>query len=642
MKSLCTIPESPPIHPSDIGTLPDAPGVYLYLDGDGVIIYVGKAISLRKRVRSYFVDPARLDQKTRLLLRHVAAIRIMVVNNELEALVLENKLIKKHQPRYNIRLKDDKTYPFLVLTTSERFPRLLKVRAKRRKKGDLYFGPMMSARSVDRLIRLAGRVFGVCTCQRAHWAGKPGKSRGCLNFQMNRCLGPCMAEVDPVAYAAAVKGVTSFLGDGGRALEAEFLARMKECSENEDFERAAWYRDVIHDMRALRETQTVDTGISERFDAIGIAGNEEVRIFVVAQYSGGSLADTLKFSFRETETLIPGGEAGVLGAFLKSYYGSGVTPPGEILLPMDPEDGDLIARWLSSLSGRQIALKVPSRGVRLRLVRLARLNAMEALNRKSLQIASEQKKSGLSDVLRALKESLGLPRTPRRIVCFDVSNLGTSEAVVGMTCFLDGEKHKPGYRKYAIRCVEGQDDFAMIREGVGRFLHHVKEDGWERPDLVLVDGGPGQLSAALQAAAMEGAGEMSFASIAKRHEEIYLPGRRDPIDAAADSPQVILLRAIRDETHRFAISFHRSRRSRGATGSVLDGVPGIGPKRKKALFRAFGSLENMAAAGIDGLMNAGIPEAAARNLVLALDRRVPAEPRDPAPGDGVSDPVRKR
>ncbi|PKK90452.1 MAG: excinuclease ABC subunit C [Candidatus Wallbacteria bacterium HGW-Wallbacteria-1] len=640
----------------DPSTLPDAPGVYLYLDASETVIYVGKAKSLRKRVKSYFRDSEVLDPKTRILMSSVRGLRFFVVQSEMEALILENSLIKRHMPRFNIRLKDDSSYPYIHVTLSEEFPRILKSRPRRKRKGDRYFGPYPGIKSIDRVIAFIVRAFKICNCRKAVVSRKSSSEggvtsgsirdsardsagfsaggnirvnvRGCLNFQMGRCLGPCRGVLTPEEYfEKGVKPALDFLESGGKGFAEELRAGMLSSSERLDFEKAAWYRDLLADLQTIGIRQHVELQGRGRCDVIATASNEEITVIALVEYQDGELSDRKVFVFGASDPALTGSEREFLAAFVKSYYDSALALPREILLPLRIEDQELIGQWLCDRGGKRVILHFPERGIRRRQVALARLNALEHLNRKMLGMDRDRRRAMNAAALRELREYLELPRFPNRIVCFDISNLGVQEPVAGMTCFAEGEKERDGFRKFTIRDVEGQDDFAMMREAIGRFLAHVEAGEWPEPDLILIDGGKGQLGAGLSALENFSGLRIPLASIAKKREEIFVPHRNKPLEIPENCPAHLLLRRIRDETHRYAVSFHRTRRTRSNFESLLDRIPGIGPSRRRALLIRFGSVEAIARAGEDELISAGLPASVARNVIDDLGDRLLAAAR---------------
>lgn len=608
----------------NIIALPDKPGVYLFKGNKDSVIYVGKAKSLKKRVYSYFSNTHDDAPKTRALVLNSTGIDFIVVNSEVEALVLESRMVKKYRPRYNVRLKDDKSFPYIGLTLDEEFPRLIKTRYRKRKTKNLYFGPFVKVASVERVIKYLSQTFLLCTCLTEIKASKRFNTGACLKYDIKRCSGPCLGKIGPDEYALKVETTLGFLQSGGVGHIDSIKKMMKESSVKLDFEKAAFYRDLLDDLKALGLKQIVENSARTRADVFGIAGNPRIITITVVSYVEGDFAAKQAFMFPVTDPMVSSELYGALKndeipeingmngsdfleEVIKAFYISNPLP-GEILIPFELPDYENLEKWFSNNSNRSISLSVPQRGIKRKFVSLARLNAMEELKTRMHKLEKDDKKRQTLLHLKALRDIAGLARVPLRIVCFDISNLGENQAVAGMTCFVNGIKSRGDYRKFKIKSVQGQDDFAMMNEAVSRFLAHLGEPGWIRPDLMIIDGGPGQLSAALGAVRKHDETSIDVISLAKRFEEIYHPKTKSPIRIPLDSPVSLLVRKIRDETHRYAITFHRKMRQKVSFTSILDNVPGIGPKRKKALMKKYKGLDNLQKMDISSLQELGIPE----------------------------------
>ncbi len=553
--------------------LPARPGVYLFKDDAGRILYVGKAKDLRKRVMSYVKPSGVPPQKTRLMLRRARSLETILTETENEAFILEDTLIKRHMPRYNVVLRDDKRYPCLRLDLRQTYPRLQVVR-RIRKDGALHYGPFSSAGSVRATLKLIETVFPLRKCRGNH---PPKRSRPCLNFQLGRCLGPCTRDVPPEVYQELVDQVRLFLEGRNRELLRRLRAAMKEASDALQFERAARVRDRIRAMERIVERQHVVSGAMEDWDVIGLAEQEGTFQVVNLHVRKGALAESLPYRFRQQGA----GPAEVMEAFVKQHYAEGAFVSGTILVSDPVEDEEAIQSWLSERAGRKVALRRPVRGDKRRLVDMAVSNARSLLGR---QVAS-------GDLTERVREALHLDRRPERIEGLDISNVQGDLAVGAVAVFLEGEPDRRGYRNYRIQDQGAIDDYAMMAEMVERRL-----DKGDPPDLFLVDGGRGHLAAVERVVNRREPSERpALAAIAKRDDlrgepadKVFVPGRKNPLPLPPDHPVLLLLMRIRDETHRRAVGYHRKLRGRAATISALDAVPGIGPKRKQVLMARFG------------------------------------------------------
>ena len=633
-----------------LGNLPTKAGVYLMRDGQGRVVYVGKAASLRNRVRSYFGSARGLTPKTVSLVRSVEDFEFVVTDSEIEALILENTLIKRYRPRYNVVFKDDKQYLYIKITLGETYPRVLTTRRIVRD-GSRYFGPFTSAKALRQTLKLLNRLFPYRTCaldMDKEW------DRPCLKYHIDLCNGPCIRVVSPEDYAKVIDQTIDFLEGRAEYVLEEMRGSMDSAASELNFEAAALIRDRIKSVeKVVTEQKMVDSERKDR-DVIGIARDGREAMGQVLTVRGGKVLG------RETYRLqVTGGESDdlLVSEFLREYYDRAPGVPPQILLPAEPQDRELLSDWLRSLRGGAVALHTPKRGVLRRLVRLAESNATETLQmEKSIFLSSSRR---LRHALLEIGQALDLPRLPRRIECYDISHIQGSLTVASMVVFEDGAAKKGKYRRFKIRDA-ANDDFAAMAEVIGRRfkrLQDANDDGnggglgikalkhvpladfdpaaplpvdveesagtskeWNAlPDLVLIDGGKGQLSAAVSAIRDRGLGHVPTAAIAKKREELFLPGRPSPVLLPASSDGLHLLQRIRDEAHRFAIGFHVKLRSKAGRRSILDEIPGIGPKRKRALYRHFGSLTRIRDAGIEELADVkGMNLAAAKALNEAL------------------------
>jgi len=590
-----------------VNIIPSNPGVYLMKDGAGKILYVGKASSLARRVRNYFGPNAKLHAITPSLMPHVRDIDYIITDNEVEALILENNLIKKHQPRYNIKLKDDKRYPYLKLTAGD-FPRISMTRTVEQD-GAKYFGPYTHAKATRQTLKEITKAFPIRTCDLAIEEGK-ANHRPCLDFHIGRCLGPCMGEVSKEEYQEVVRGIILFLKGNGKTIIRELTEKMKEAAAQLDFEKAAQIRDRLNSIQKVLEKQKISSGDSEDQDVIAFWQKDSevcVQIFMVR---GGKMTDKEHFFVAASEESSP---AAILTAFVEQYYEHASFVPKTIILQNEIEMPEAIKAWLKTRRGSIVTLHVPQKGRKLNMVEMAAKNARATLEReKSQTVYKKDDNPGLI----GLRDVLSLPRQPHRIDAFDISNFGGSMAVGSMVVFQDGKPEKSEYRRYRIRTVKGQDDFAMMREVITRRFMASTEGDAPLPDLVLVDGGKGQLNAALAALRdSELAERPPIIGLAKKFEHIFLPGESDPIVLSDRDPALHLIQRIRDEAHRFAIAYHRTLRGKTITESILDYIPNIGVKRKQMLIQRFGSVEKIREATVDELRSVkGITQKLAEDI----------------------------
>jgi excinuclease ABC subunit C len=581
--------------------LPDRAGVYQYLNSAGEVIYVGKAKSLRSRVRSYFQPSAQHPPRVARMVSEVDDLEIIVVDTEMEALILESNLIKRQRPRYNVILRDDKNFPYLKLSTRDTYPRVSLVR-RARLDGNVYTGPYLPASTARRSMKLIQRFFQVATCREVF----DGKRRPCLYFHLDQCLAPCAGKTTPEEYGTAVDDARLFLEGRDHDLKRSLEQRMKRASESREYERAARYRDTLKTVRGLGVRQRMSSVGLEEQDYLAHHSEGQQVALQLFQIREGKVQGRREFAFDELDF----DAAAFYASVLVQYY-SDLEPPPEIYLAGHPADHPLLERWLSERRGAKVTLRVPRRGPKNKLMALVRDNA---------QLAFESRYRARHthgvEALELLGRALGLEETPYRIECFDVSNTQGTDSVASMVVWEGGKPVKSQYRSYNIREVRGPDDFASIAEAVSRRYRRLLAEDRRLPDLVLIDGGRGQLGTAVSALARVGLPMLPVVSIAKREEELFLEGRSDPVRLDRRSTALHLVQRIRDEAHRFAVSRHRAKRSRRTLRTELTELPGIGPVIAGKLLREFGS--------VDGVSNAD-PEAwrrvAGRRVAEALQKR---------------------
>lgn len=577
-----------------VDQVPDRPGVYLYKDTKGQVIYIGKAASLRSRVRSYFQESRARDPKTDALVGQIRDLDYIVTSNELEALILESNLVKKHRPRYNIILRDDKHYPFLRLTINEDFPRLVVAR-RVQKDGAAYFGPFYPATAMRQTLRLVRQLFPLRTC-RIRIDGT--LARPCLQYYIHRCNAPCTGWETHEGYAKTVRLVQRFLEGHNDDLAMELTREMEAAASALRFERAAGLRDQIQALNTVRERQKIISTEEADQDIVGVVRQGPdacVQLFFVRK---GRLMGRESFFFDR----VSGWSSGeILSAFVRQFYSRDVTPPAEILLSEEPPEAALSAEWLGRRREGRVELHAPQRGKKRELVAMAEENAALALQTHLLARGSR-----LQVVLDELERALNLPAPPHRIEGFDISTIQGSETVASMVVWQDGEMKKDDYKRYKIRTVAGTDDFAAMREVLTRRYGRALEGEGVFPDLILLDGGRGQLSAGMKALEDLGLDYLPIASLAKRAEEVYTPERLQPLVLDMGSPALQALQKIRDEAHRFAISYHKKLRERRTISSVLDQIPGVGPMVRTSLLKTLGSAKVVREASVAEL--AAVPK----------------------------------
>jgi excinuclease ABC subunit C len=582
--------------------LPALPGVYIFKNGEGKIIYVGKARSLKSRVRSYFQESRSPDNKTDRLVAEIADLETIVVDNEVEALILESTLVKRNQPRYNVNLKDDKSFPYIKLTINEAYPRIFITR-RIRADGALYFGPFLPASYARQTIRLINRYFKLRTCNLPIDGTLP---RPCLDYQMKRCLGPCVAGLcSREEYARAVADVRLLLSGKTETLVRELEERMEHASQDLRYEAAAIYRDWIAMVQEISARQKMILEGQDDTDLFGYSQDGAQLAMAVFAMRGGRIVGRREFYWEDLLSFDPGE---FFSSALKQYYLQDSFTPKEILIPADIDDAEAMENWLSERRGNRVCIRSPRQGLKAGLLDLVMRNA-----RMSFETRFRLRKPRGAEVLRQLQEVLGMDVPPHRIEAFDISHTQGADTVASMVACENGEMKKSDYRKFKIESVKGPDDFASMREVVHRHYEDVLEkDGAQMPDLILVDGGKGQLSAAVAALADLGLEESAVAAIAKKEEMLFVRGREEPVALPHESPILHLIQTLRDEAHRFAVGYHRKRLEMRDHSSELDAVPGIGEVRKKVLLRAFGSLERVRKAKYEELVPYVGPKAAAQ------------------------------
>jgi excinuclease ABC subunit C len=590
--------------------LPAKPGVYLLRAGDGAVLYIGKAKSLRPRVRSYFQSGGGPRVAPERLLRRIGDVEVIVTGTEAEALHLEQNLVKRYRPPFNVRLRDDKSFPYIAVTLEDEYPRVMFTR-ERHRRGVVYFGPYANAKKVRETLDVLNRVFPYRPCE----GPTPGRHSGipCLDYHIDRCLAPCVGYVSKEDYRAVIDGVIEFLSGETRPVLRDLERKMKDAAEAERFEEAARYRNRLFAVRHLAERQAADRRQVGTIDVIGIAIEGERAAVQVFPLRDGKLIDRYAFHL---ENVSDRDDATVLEAFCLEYYGSAPSVPPQIVVPPGVGDTAALSEFLSERRGSRVDVRAAQRGEKRRLQELAAQNARVALE--SDAEASERKRLRRVEALEELREALNLESLPIRIECFDVSNIQTAAPVAAMVVFEDAAPKKAHYRKFGIRRQDGQDDYAAVAEVVSRRfarLHDVAADEYDEgfarePNLVVIDGGKGQLSAALAAMQAYDLPRVAVIALAKREEEVFVPDRPEPIVLDRHSPGLQLLQRVRDEAHRFALGFHRQRRDQQARESIFDTLQGVGPARRRALLRHFGSAERFLAASQEELE--GVPELPAK------------------------------
>ena len=604
--------------------LPAKPGVYLFRDEGGGVLYVGKAKSLRPRVRSYF-QAGRGDTRSSIprLVERIADLEVIVTGTEVEALHLEQNLVKRHRPPFNVRLRDDKSFPYIAVTVEDEYPRVMFTR-ERHRRGVVYFGPYANAKKVRETLDVLNRVFQFRPCE----GPKPGRHSGipCLDYHIERCHAPCVGYITPELYGELVEEVIEFLSGDTRPIVRALEQRMREAAEDERFEDAARYRNRLFAIQNLAERQGADRHETGSIDVIGVAAAGDRAAVQVFPLRGGKMIDRHGFHLENVE-----GQdlTTIVETFCLEYYGNAPSLPPQIVVPKGVGDLAALGEFLTARRGARVDVRVPERGEKRRLAELAEQNARVALE--SEGVVAEQKRLRRVEALEELREALNLESLPIRIECYDISNIQGQEIVGSMVVFQDGMPKKAHYRKFAVRGLDGQDDFAAMAEVISRRFARLAsgsravdeyDEGFASPpNLVVIDGGKGQLSAALTAMQAYDLPRVAVIALAKRIEEVYVPGSPDPISLDRHDPGLQLLQRIRDEAHRFALGFHRQRRAARARESIFDTLEGVGPARRRALLQHFGSAESVLAASQEELEGVpGVPAKTARQIYAQLHR----------------------
>jgi excinuclease ABC subunit C len=583
------------------GTIPETPGSYQFKDAQGRVLYVGKAANLRSRLSNYFAPPETLMPRTRQMVAASDTVEWIEVRNEVEALFLEYNLIKRHRPRFNVRYKDDKSYPYLAVTLDEEWPRAMVMRGAKRK-GVRYFGPYAHAYAIRETLDLLLRTFPIRTCTRSKFDRHHRLGRPCLYAHIEKCAAPCVDAITPEEYEGLVAELVGFL-DGDTAPVLDRLDKaMHEASDALEFERAARVRDQITSVTKAIERQQMVAAKEEDLDVIALAEDQleaAAQVFLVRR---GRVVGRKGLVVDKVEDL---DTPALVFRLLEQLYAdaSADDVPREILVPIVPDDTELIEAFLAEVRGGRVVVRVPQRGSKRELLTTVERNAQEAFTQHKLRRASDH--NARARTLTALQEALSLAEAPLRIECFDISNLQGTEIVASMVVMEDGLAKRSDYRRFKVRHQDGQDDFASMDEVLTRRFRRYLEERDEGaragkrfaypPNLLLVDGGRGQLNVAVRVLEELGLEEIAVASLAKRFEEVYVPDRAEPIRIPRDSEALFLLQQVRDEAHRFAITYHRKLRERSATKSILDDVPGLGPTRRTRLLREFGSVKKLRA-----------------------------------------------
>jgi excinuclease ABC subunit C len=601
--------------------LPRGPGVYLFHDGDGDVLYVGKAKTLRTRVRSYFQrGDTRLG--TAQLVEKIADVEVIVTRNEAEALHLEQNLVKRHRPPFNIRLRDDKSFPYIAVTLADEYPRVMFTR-ERHRRGTVYFGPYANAKKVRETLDVLNRVFKFRPCE----GPRPGRHSGipCLDFHIDRCFAPCVAAITKEEYGEVIESVIGFLSGDTQPIQRELEERMREAAAGERFEEAARYRNRLFSIRHLAERQAADQRAVGTVDVIGVAIEGDRAAVQIFPLRDGKMIDRYGFHL---ENVVEDDELAVLEAFVVEYYGSAPSVPPQVLVPTGTTGTAAIAEFLSEKRGSRVEVRAPERGEKRRLVELAAENARLALESDSAQ--REATRLRRVAALEELRECLNLESLPLRVECFDVSNIQGESIVASMVVFVDGRPKNAHYRTFGIRGLDGQDDVGAMREAIARRFARARSDEVDEsfsqtPNLVVVDGGKGQLAAALAAMEELDLPRVAVIALAKREEEVFVPGSPAPIRLDPHGPGLQLLQRIRDEAHRTALRYHRKKRGTRSMETIFETLPGIGPARRRALLRHFGSAERFLEASQEELEGVpGLPPKTARTIYAQLHKAGPS------------------
>lgn len=619
----------------EASTIPDAPGAYLFRDADGRVVYAGKARSLRKRLSNYW--GRELHPRTDAMMTAAASVEWIVASGEVDALMLEYNLIQEHRPRFNIRYRDDKSYPYLALTVGERWPRAQVLRGAKRK-NVRYFGPFGHAYAIRETLDALTRVFPVRTCSNAFFDQRARAKRPCLYYDIGRCAGPCVPELTGVTesgYRAHVDALADFLAVNDRPVLARLEREMREASERQEYELAAKLRDQLAAARRALESQEMALTQPEDLDVIGLVEDDLETAFQAFFVRRGRVLGRKGWIVEKVEEL---DRPRLIESFVRELYMEREEVPPRILVPEIPDGAYVLAEWLVARRGGPVRFAVPERGAKRKLMETVTQNARDHFQRHKLRRASDF--GARSRALSELGTVLGLEQAPLRIECYDVSNLGPSDTVGSMVVFEDGLPKRSDYRRFEVKAVPGQDDFAsmeeILRRRVGRLRTEAEDPAPKRrrfaypPSLIVVDGGRGQLSVATKVLA-EADLHIPAIGLAKRLEEVYFPDRPDPLRIPRGSEALFVLQHIRDEAHRFAITYHRQKRGKRALASALDDVPGVGPSRKRALLKRFGSLARLTRASEDEIATVrGVGPELARAVRERLTGTTPVERKESA------------
>jgi excinuclease ABC subunit C len=603
-------------------SLPAKPGVYLFRDRRGDVLYVGKAKSLRSRVRSYFQKTTDGRAQIRQLPGRVADVEVIVTGSEVEALHLEQNLVKRHRPPFNVRLRDDKSFPYIAVTVEDEYPRVMFTR-ERHRPGVWYFGPYANAKKVRETLDVLNRVFPYRPCE----GPKPGRHSGipCLDYHIDRCLAPCVGYVSKDDYRAIVDGVIEFLSGNVKPIQRELEQKMHDAAREERFEDAARYRNRLFAVQHLVERQSVERQSVGDVDVLGFAAEDDRAVVQIFPLRGGKMIDRHSYHL---ENVAGQDVTTILESFGLEYYGSAPSVPPQIVVPRDSGDLSALAELLSEKRGARVEVRAAERGEKRRLQELADENARHALMTE--QAATEQKRARRAEALEELREALNLESLPIRIECYDISHAMGQDPVASMVVFQDALPRKSDYRKFGIKTAGADpDDFAAMAEVITRRFARLSDGTGQShdssfataPNLVVIDGGKGQLSAALGAMQAFDLPRVAVIALAKREEEVFVPGQTDPIVLSPHDPGLQLLQRIRDEAHRFALGFHRQRRESRGFASLFDELEGVGPARRRARHQHFGSVEELAAATQEELEGvSGVPAVVARRIYAQLHK----------------------
>jgi len=596
--------------------LPTSPGVYLFKNSKGKTIYIGKACNLRNRVRTYFQSASRHDPRIARMVNQIDDFELLVTENEIESLILEANLVKEHHPRYNVRLKDDKHFPYIKVTTNEAFPRVIVVR-RFDDDGATYFGPYTSSRGMRKTLTFLTRLFRIRTCNYILPPPEGKSYQVCLDYRIKRCDGACEGHQTEEDYNELVNSVIMVLTGKSKALINQLEEKMHLASGNEKYEKAKIYRDQIEALNSVMFKQNVDVGKIVNRDIVSIARESSLAIAVIMQIREGVLIGRQDFQLAiDTEEK----DDQLLEGFVTQYYNNQPNIPREIYLPNNINNQKLVESWLRKIKGSAIKLIMPQKGEKVRLVDLAAKNARLLLDELLIQRKTYSERT--SKMVTALQDALKLQNAPRSIVCFDISNTGETDAVGSAVFFENGKPKRSRYRHFKIKGITGQDDFAMMREVVGRYFHRLKDEKQSLPDLVVVDGGKGQLSSTMAELKSLDLESQVVVGLAKRLEELYLTNHSDPLTIPKNSPALMLLKQVRDEAHRFAVSYNKKVRTKRTIKSALDDIPGIGPAKRSALIRKFGSVAKIKQAAPQALAEIkGITPVLAERILSVLNNK---------------------